>query len=302
MAHVRIGCVKYLNTLPLIQGLDRWSDAAITPAAPSALFDMLVRERSVDVALASLVDAGREPDRVSLLSDAGVIGCDGPTRTVRLFSRVPFAAVKTLHADTESHTSVVLARLLLDRVFNVRPTVQDLPELTPQVTTAAWPESLLLIGDKVETLAPTERAYPHQLDLGEAWKKFTGLPFVYAAWMCRRGEEFSDAVRAAMMVLERARLHNRTRLDWIVQSSSAARHWDAQHAAEYLGTLLRYDAGPREREAAELFVRMARESGFLPPTAVGASNAALCWYISEQAPTNTMDHATHVVNSGPGAA
>lgn len=305
MTRVRIGCVKYLNTLPLVQGLERWSDATLTPAAPSALFDLLVRERSVDVALASLVDAGREADRVTLLADAGVIGCDGPTRTVRLFSRVPFASVKTLHADTESHTSVVLARLLLDRVYHVRPAVEDLPALSPPPLGqgATWPETLLLIGDKVETLAPSASAYPHQLDLGEAWKQLTGLPFVYAAWMCRRGEERTDEVRAAAMVLQRARLHNRTRLDWIVQSSAGSRHWDPQHAAEYLGSLLRYDAGSRERAAADSFVRMARESGLLPIKGSDPSSPALSWLGDEQSvargETGGSEQALRV---GPGAA
>lgn len=274
MERVHLGCVKYLNTLPLVQGLDRWLDARITAAAPSRLFDMLTGEPGgpdpsarVDLALASVVDAACHAERVTLLARAGIIGCDGPTRTVRLYSRVPFGRARTLHADTESHTSVVLARLILERRFSARPESAEFTPAPPggERGHADWPETVLLIGDKVETLAPSEREFPHQLDLGLAWKELTGLPFVYAAWMCRRGEERAERIRAAASVLERARLHNRTRLDWIVQSESSARAWDPAHAAEYLGGLLRYEAGPREREAASTFVSMARESGLLPP-------------------------------------
>ncbi|HPO92827.1 MAG TPA: hypothetical protein PL072_05075 [Phycisphaerales bacterium] len=126
------------------------------------------------------------------------------------------------------------------------------------------PECLLLIGDKVETDPPARsEGYVHELDLGEAWKELTGLPLVYAAWLCRAGEEESLAVRAACSMLERSRLHNRTRLDHIVAAHAPGRHWDTDHAREYLGSLLRYDLGERERESVERFVTLAHEMGLL---------------------------------------
>ena len=46
-------------------------------------------------------------------------------------------------------------------------------------------EAVLVIGDAALLLgAPA--AYPVAVDLGEAWKTWTGLPFVFAVWAARR--------------------------------------------------------------------------------------------------------------------
>jgi chorismate dehydratase len=131
-------------------------------------------------------------------------------------------------------------------------------------TKARWPETVLLIGDKVETDPPrADEGFVHELDLGRAWKDLTGLPFVYAAWMCRAGEEDSVGVRSAAEVLDRNRLHNQTRLDHLVCASAKGRGWSIEHAGEYLGGLLRYEIGPREGEAVERFLAMAHEMGLV---------------------------------------
>jgi chorismate dehydratase len=285
MEPVRIGCVKYLNTLPLIEGLRAWRDCELVAAVPSRLIDMLLGGE-VDVALASVIDAARAsgqttggtPVPQTTLLPVGMIGCDGPTLTVRLFSRVPIEEIETVGADTDSHTSVVLMQVLLWKKFGRRVRVVDYDarehmvvgrKETPPPSSlrsdtspaGAGEVALLLIGDKVVTDAPSEAEYPHQMDLGAAWKELTGLPFVYAVWMCRGGEEGSLKVQAAAKMLDRARRHNATRLDWIAESRSEERHWPRDLAAKYLGTYLKYDVGEPEREAVEKFLRWAGEMG-----------------------------------------
>jgi predicted solute-binding protein len=80
-------------------------------------------------------------------------------------------------------------------------------------------------------------------------------------WMCRRGEEESPAVRLARDVLDRQRRHNATRLDWIVSRRAADAGWPQPLAQEYLGRLLRYQVGVRERTAVTTFLESARELG-----------------------------------------
>jgi predicted solute-binding protein len=198
-----------------------------------------------------------------------MIGCDGPTLTVRVFSESPLEEVTSICADTDSHTSVVLCRLLFRRLFgrDVRIVPFDARERVAAGASAddvEHPPTVLLIGDKVVTdPTPTVR-YPHQLDLGEAWKKETGLPFVYAAWACRAAEASSPKVRGIAALLDRQRRHNRTRLDWIAATRGPAARWPTDLAGRYLGKLLRYELGPREREAVTRFHGLAREAGFLP--------------------------------------
>lgn len=273
MREVRLGVVRYLNTLPLIEGLEKLEGLQLTAAVPAKLFGMLA-DGQVDIALASVIDAARAGPGVVLIP-SGMIGCDGPTLTVRLFSSVPFGEVKRLHADTDSHTSVILARIVLHRLFGVRPEVVDFDarervEVSPAGRSDEWPQTLLLIGDKVVADPPPAARYPHQLDLGEQWRAMTGLPFVYAVWMCRAADledpEKAAAIRSAATLLDRQVRHNLTRLDWIVQRRAAEHRWPADQARRYLVELLRYRVGPRERAAVAAFLQAAAEIGAAGPS------------------------------------
>ncbi|MBI2760006.1 MAG: hypothetical protein HYX51_01090 [Chloroflexi bacterium] len=270
MPPVRIGFVKYLNTLPLVEGLGTSTDLSLVAAAPSRLAPML-RAGEVDLALASIVDLAPSrprPAQVALeLVPAGMIGCDGPTLTVRLFSRVPWPRVRALFADTDSHTSVILARLVLAQRFGVSPTIHDFDarrDNAPPTVARDWPETLLLIGDKVVTDAPPESLYPHQLDLGEAWHEWTGLPFVYAMWMCRAGDMARPEVAGAAALLDRQRRRNAARLGWLINKHAAPRGWPQGLAARYLGGLLRYEPTDAAREGVARFLCESAAAGLLP--------------------------------------
>ena len=272
MNPVRIGCVKYLNTLPLIEGLRTWEAAGgcqLVMSAPSGLIGMLKRGE-VDVALASVVDAagshGGEGGGGVVLLPVGMIGSDGPTLTVRVFSRVPFEEVEEVAVDSDSHTSVALMQVVMWRKFGKRVSTRTVLMEEGQRGTGASRHrggelAVLLIGDKVVTDAPDTTEYPYQMDLGGAWKELTGLPFVYAVWMCRGGEEGTMGVRAAAAMLDRARRHNATRMDWIVAARAAEKRWGEEAAAGYLGRSLKYAVGEAEREAVEKFVRWGSELG-----------------------------------------
>lgn len=273
MERVRIGCVKYLNTLPLIEGLEKNREIELVAAVPAKLGAMLAAGE-VDLALASVVDfattaGGGVP---FTLIPAGGIGCDGPTLTVRLFSQVPLeqgGGVTTLHADTDSHTSVLLARVLLKRCFGRDVKVVDFDarervNASAPAESSEWPETLLLIGDKVVTDSPPAVRYPHQLDLGEQWKVWTGLPFLYAVWMCRATDAESLKVKTTGALLDRQRRRNLLRTQWLIDRAVDDRRWPRDLATRYVTDYLRYEVGPREREAVERFLTECAVLGLLP--------------------------------------
>lgn len=265
MDPIRVGIVKYLNTTPLVDGLEKLPQLALVPAAPSKLAGML-RSGEVDLALVSVIDAagagGAGAADLSMLS-CGMIGCDGPTLTVRVFSAVPPEKVTTLAADTDSHTSIALAQVILKRAYgrSVKVVAFDARERVARggekPDQHEWPETLLMIGDKVVTDSPPAVRYPYQLDLGEEWKKLTGLPFVYAIWMCRSTDVENPAQRERLSVatalLDRQLRHNLTRMDRIILEKASVFRWPADLARKYLGELLRYRVGEREREAVRRF-------------------------------------------------
>lgn len=254
----RVAAVRYLNTAPLIEGLEKARGVSLALAVPSRIAGM-VGSGEADVGLVSIVDALRGEVGLSLLP-VGMIGCDGRTLTVRVYSEVAPGEIEVLHADGDSHTSVVLARVVLERVYGVRPRVEA---LDAGAMGGSWPRSMLLIGDKVVTSRLPAGRYAHEIDLGEAWKALTRLPFAYAMWACRSGEEGSGTVEWVSALLERQRLHNATRLDWIVERRAGAAGWPVELAREYLGRLLKYEVDDRAREGVERFAREAAGLGLV---------------------------------------
>ena len=250
MDGIRIAFVRYLNTRPLVEGLERVSGVELLAAAPSHIAG-LVRSGAADIGLASIVDAVSQGEALAVLP-VGMIGCDGATMTVRLYSSAPLDRVTRVHADTESHTSVALCGVVFEQRHGRAPEMVafDARERISDAGPEEWPEAMLLIGDKVVTDSPPAVRYPYQLDLGEAWHELTGLPFVYAAWMCRASEADSPRIAAAAAVLDRQLRHNLGRLDWLIEKRAPEHHWPADLARRYVGELLRYRMGDREREAA----------------------------------------------------
>lgn len=259
----RITAVQFLNTVTLTHGLETWQGCTLTKAVPSRIAAMLV-DHQADIGLGSIVDAAR-PEHDLALIPAGMIGCDGATLTVRLFSSVPPEQITRVHADTDSHTSVMLADILLRELhgvhaefvpYDARERMGDNGRtIDPE---EAWPQTLLLIGDKVVVDSPPAVRYPHQIDLGEAWHTLTGLPFVYACWMCRRSDLDSPMVAEAAAMLQRVRLRNDQRLDWLVSKEAKGHHWPADLARTYIGQLLKFDPDERARRAVALFFEKLR--------------------------------------------
>lgn len=248
---LNVGSVSFLNAKPLIYGLENDHSIRLALDVPSRLLDGL-RDERFDVALLPVIDYQRMPN-LKLLT-AGGIGCDGATLTVRIFSAVPVDRIRTLASDTDSHTSVALARIVLARLYGIRPAIVDLgkPGLSVGGDTA-----LLLIGDKVVCEEPA--GLPHQIDLGEAWKRLTDLPFVFAAWIAREGVDLYDLPER----LELAKHDGMSHLDEIIARHAIPRGWPDETAHRYLTEYLKFDVGPDQLRAIRLFHQYAGEDGLI---------------------------------------
>lgn len=249
---LRIGSVSYLNAKPLIFGLEEAEGIELHLDVPSRLLDGLIDAR-FDVALLPVIDYQRLAG-LSLITSGG-IGSDGRTMTVRIFSPLAIEKISTLACDPDSHTSVALARILLAERFGIRPEFVPLSSIDADARTAR-----LLIGDKVICQEPA--GFPHQLDLGEAWKEQTGLPFVFAAWMARGGVELGDLPAR----LDRAKRDGRAHTEAIIARHATPLGWPANVAREYLTERLQYDIGPAHLDAIRLFHQLAFRHGLISHT------------------------------------
>ncbi|MEP0848169.1 MAG: menaquinone biosynthesis protein [Phycisphaerae bacterium] len=294
MQTLRTGVVSFLNSRPLIDGLDRRGDVRLIFDVPSALAARL-ECGELDVALVPIIDVIRSEGRLRVVSD-GCIACDGETMTVRVFSQTPPDRIQTLWVDGDSHTSIALAtvlwRELFGRALEVRPfdsraqSVQDCP-------------SVLLIGDKV---VRTQGGFAYEIDLGGAWRQHTGLPFVFAVWAAhargdRQGAGFDpsrdrkaagtidreQAARATRFCSSRdcegaglcggpslfellgaARDRGVARAREIAVQDGPPRWWPAELAVRYLTRCLKFKLDARYVEGADLFARLCGRYGLVP--------------------------------------
>ncbi len=254
---IRLGVVSFVNTLPLIDGLEGLADLDMRYTVPSLLLGMLIDDE-VDLALCSSIDYQRAETPLVVVP-SGLLGCDGPTLTVRLYSTGPIDRIGDVHCDTDSHTSIVLLQILLREMHGVNPRLID---FDARRRSDDWPQAMLLIGDKVVTDAPPADRYLHQLDLGAEWVRLTGLPFVFALWMARRAAD-PELIRTAAAILDRQRRHNRHRVDLIVHRRARPRGWPADLAASYLKGKLTFELTPTRRAGLELFFDKACEHGLV---------------------------------------
>src|SRR5277367_4080276 len=141
---IRIGAVSYLNTKPLVYGLEQLApQAELVLDLPSRLADQLAAGQ-LDVALIPSIEFFQDP-RYVVVSDA-CIGCRGPVLSVKLFSRGPIESIRTLALDEGSRTSAALAQILLHERYNLRPALEPLPINANLEDSTA--DAVLLIGDR----------------------------------------------------------------------------------------------------------------------------------------------------------
>jgi len=199
---MRIGRIPYINCYPVYGALDRGLvelDAELVDGVPTEL-NRRMASGELDISVVSAVEYARDSERYLLLPDLA-ISCDGPVRSVMLFSRRPVTELskRRVVVSRSSMTSVALLELLFEHVWRVKPHfIAGDAELSDVIREDAGDiDARLVIGDAALLLGSRHRArYPHAYDLGEVWKQWTGQPFVFAVWVAQRTSDVKEALVA----------------------------------------------------------------------------------------------------------
>ncbi len=253
---LRIGSVPYLNAKPLVDWFHSAEcnvDVELTYAVPSQLAQML-RHDELDVANVSIFEAFQNP---GLTLVPGIsISAYGAVKSVRLFSQVPLAEVRTVALDTSSLTSAALTKILLSEQFHAQPQyVSQPPYLETMLHTC---DAGLIIGDlKLFALHANTTVY----DLGQGWFDLTGLPFVYAGWLARTDQ----ATPEMTAILTRAKAWGLERLEILASTWAERMNLPLDRSRDYLLNVMNYDLTPEQRHGMETFRQKCLQHGLLPP-------------------------------------
>jgi chorismate dehydratase len=248
---IRLGAVSFLNTRPLVYGLDR------QPERFTVRFD--VPSRCAELLLENQVDLGLIPSIEYLQADYRIvpgvsIASNGPVASVALFSKRPTSEIETIALDTSSRTSIALLKILCARWFEIRPKfVVMAPNLAAMVKSC---DAALVIGDNA-LFADHEALGLEKIDLGEEWAGMTGLPFVYAFWAGRAGASGA----ADVIALQKARDHGLASISTIAQQSFPNNPGRAGIAERYLREHIKYALSGAEEAGLQRFYELAGEVG-----------------------------------------
>jgi chorismate dehydratase len=271
---VRVGRIPYVNCYPVYGAIDRAVvplDASLVSGVPSELNHMMARGQ-LDVSVVSAVEYAREAPRYLLLPDLAITS-DGPVRSVLLLARRPAEELDGARVllTRSSMTSVALVRLLFEHVWRAAPEfAAGDAEFTDVARSGAQAhEARLVIGDAALLLRARLRRgrgatapYPYVYDLGEEWKRWTGLPFVFAVWVAQRSTPVADSLRAHARLIE-SRDWGLRHLDQLAAQAAAAAGVALRVCTEYLSGL---DYGLSYKHLAGLtdFFRRLADAGRVP--------------------------------------
>ena len=245
---IGVGTVSYLNSVPLNEGLYDHPEIDLRPYVPSRLARELA-DGSIDIGLVPVVEVLRHGG-YRIFPDAA-IGCVGEVLSVKLFSDVPLAEIRSVRLDPSSRTSNALTRVVLEGTYALSPRYLDAS--TPNESA----DATLTIGDPVLRRGAGAHA---ELDLGQAWYEATGLPFVFAVWAARP----EAATSRAAEILVGSKHAGVKNIDAIARREAVSRDLDADLCRRYLRDHICFDFGEAQQAGLTWFATLAEERGLLP--------------------------------------
>lgn len=177
----RIGAVSYLNTRPLLYGIEQsglMPQIELIKAYP-ALIARDLMDGKIDMGLVpvAVIPLLKEAHLVSKYC----IGAESAVASVCLFSDVPMEQIEHVYLDYQSRTSVKLAKILLQQFW--KKDVNFIKADEGYIHQINGTSAGVIIGDRA-LLARSSFKYVY--DLAEAWIEHTGLPFVFATWIANK--------------------------------------------------------------------------------------------------------------------
>ncbi len=255
MEKVRVSAVKYINSYPFMIGLrdgEVASMAEVEVCHPSECADRLMNGLT-DVGLVPVASIASMRE-FHIISDY-CIGTQGEVRTVLLVSNTPPDEVKDIFLDFRSRSSVTLCRILAKKFwkkeFTWHPATEEFV-----ITAMKQGEAAVMIGDRCFEYA---KHFKYRTDLGLEWKKFTGLPFVFACWVSAKPLDSRFTTLFSKALCEGIARRNEA-VSLLKEGSVAT----PEEVIDYLNNNIDFNLDDRKREAISLFISYIKELNLNP--------------------------------------
>ncbi|GAB6887080.1 menaquinone biosynthesis protein [Desulfothermus okinawensis JCM 13304] len=260
---IKLGKIGYLNVLPIYYPLEKQiikNSFEVVEGIPARLNE-LMSQGKLDISGTSSIEYGRNFDKYLLIPDI-CIGSNGPVMSVLFLSKIPIKELsgKKIVLTAHSHTSVTLLKIYL-RSRNIEPEF-----VVGDVTKNIHDKDILgalAIGDEALHLRGST-LFPHVMDMGEEWRKLTGLPFVFGVWVVNKKslDKIGDKIIDSCKLLLMAKNWGKLRLDMFARIVEDKNILNYQEALSYFKGLI-YDMNIQYLEGLKLFYKYSYENGLI---------------------------------------
>jgi chorismate dehydratase len=248
---MRIAAIRYINTLPLVFGMELNPDLELIFDTPARCYERLLQDE-VDVALIPIIGTQLNTE-IRAIKGLG-IAANHRTESVYLFATKPLDRIRTVIGDPSSLTSVLLSKIILNEKYKNKPrflsaSIENIHEVLRRYDAA------LIIGDEAIL---TDKSDYDNYDLATEWYSITGFPFVFAVWASKRilsGEEKEIFHQAHQQAIQ----------NWesIFLRACSMLAVDVPFLKRYYNENLRYHLSRSDYEGLLRFLSLAADFGYL---------------------------------------
>lgn len=246
---IKISSVSYLNTKPFIYGLEKTgllSEIDLQLEIPSKTAEKLLTGEA-EIGLVPVAIIPQLPN-ARIITDY-CIGAVGAVKTVSLFCQQPLEQLHTILLDYQSCTSVQLVQILCHHFWK-KPDMQFIPADRHYIQKIEGNTGGVIIGDRTISMASN---FTYNYDLSEAWYRFTGLPFVFAAWVTTRNihptleEKLNTAFKTGLQYIDEV----------VAQFQPQYNEFDVK---EYFTRYISYELDTLKRKGLDLFLHYVKQN------------------------------------------
>jgi chorismate dehydratase len=256
----RVGHIQFLNCLPLYHMLVKKGlllDIDLYKDTPARLCERLIAGE-LDISPVPSIEFARHASDLLLLPDIAV-SSRGPVMSIVLVSKIPLEKLDghPVALANNSRTSQVLARLVLEQHYGVRPLYFESPPDLGEMFREA--DAALLIGDDALRIVAAPCPW-HVHDLGQQWTAMTGHCMVYALWAVRRNfaRQHPDAVARVQQAFAASLRESITDIAEIAHDIARWEPFSPAFLMQYFKTL-QFDFAPDLQQGLLHFYGLARQ-------------------------------------------
>ncbi len=243
---LRVGCIDYVNSLPVDLGLLRRRetlDFDLKPGFPEQL-NQGIASGQLDISPVSAFHYAQNFEDLILIPNMSISSVNA-VQSVLLFSKhkISDLNLKKIYISAQGKTTPELARLVIGKRFNANPIFETkVLAIDSVIASQVDSDAFVLLGDDALIAADKLSSDWMIYDLAKEWQNWTGFGFVFAVWVIRKkiAHEYGDLCDTVISEWQNSRAWGQAHREDVLTRAQEISGLSRDSLESYFGDL-RYD-------------------------------------------------------------